>query len=43
MTERQEAVDYAKTILDGFAKRDLLNWIVADAGSDAMIGTTTLV
>jgi ribosomal-protein-alanine N-acetyltransferase len=42
MTERQEAVDYAKTILDGFAKRELLNWIVADAGSDAMIGTATL-
>ena len=42
MTDRQEAVDYAKTILDGFVKRDLLNWIVADAGSDAMIGTATL-
>lgn len=42
MTDRQEAVDYAKTILDGFVKRDLLNWIVADAESDAMIGTATL-
>lgn len=42
MTERQEAVDYAKTILDGFVKRDLLNWIVADTESDAMIGTATL-
>lgn len=42
MTDRQEAVDYANTILDGFVKRNLLNWIVADAASDAMIGTTTL-
>jgi [ribosomal protein S5]-alanine N-acetyltransferase len=42
MTARREAVDYAKTILDGFVKRDLLNWIVADAESDAMIGTATL-
>jgi RimJ/RimL family protein N-acetyltransferase len=42
MTDRQEAVDYAKTILDGFARRDLLNWIVADTKSDALIGTATL-
>lgn len=42
MTDRQEAVDYAKTILDGFVRRDLLNWIVADTKSDAMIGTATL-
>ena len=42
MTDRQEAVDYARTILDGFMKHDLLNWIVADAESDALIGTATL-
>ena len=42
MTDRQEAVDYAKGILDGFARRDLLNWIVADTGNDRMIGTATL-
>jgi ribosomal-protein-alanine N-acetyltransferase len=42
MTDRQEAVDYAKNILEGFIKRDLLNWIVADLASDRMIGTTSL-
>lgn len=42
MAARQEAVDYAQNILDGFVRRDLLNWIVADAESDAMIGTATL-
>ena len=42
MTERQEAVDYTKSILEGFVKRDLLNWIVADLATDRLIGTTTL-
>lgn len=42
MTERQEAVDYTKSILEGFVKRDLLNWIVADLATDRLIGTATL-
>lgn len=42
MATRQEAVDYAQNILQGFVRHDLLNWIVADAGSDDMIGTATL-
>ena len=42
MTEHAEAVDYAKTILDGFTQRTVLNWIVADPATDALIGTCTL-
>jgi [ribosomal protein S5]-alanine N-acetyltransferase len=42
MTARQEAVDYAQNILEGFVRRDLLTWIIADAESDTMIGSTTL-
>lgn len=42
MTEHAEAVDYAKTILDGFSQRTVLNWIVADPATDAMLGTCTL-
>ena len=42
MTDRQEAVTYAQSVLEGFSRRDQLSWIVADAESDAMIGTTSL-
>ncbi len=42
MANRQEAVDYAQNILQGFVRRDLLSWIIADSHSDAMIGTATL-
>ena len=42
MTDRQEAVDYTKTILEGFIKRDLLNWVIADLATDRLIGTTSL-
>ncbi len=42
MQSRAEAEDYARTIIDGFGRRDLLNWIAADPITDAMIGTTTL-
>ena len=37
-----EAYEYARSIVEGFEKRTLLNWIIADAVSDAMIGTTSL-
>lgn len=42
MTNRQEAIDYANTIIEGFATRNVLNWIIADLESDQMIGTCTL-
>lgn len=42
MSTPQEALDYANSIVEGFAKRNLLNWIVADLGSNQMIGTCTL-
>ncbi len=42
MSTRQEAIDYANTIVEGFAKREVLNWIIADIESDQMIGTCTL-
>lgn len=42
MTNWQEAIDYANTIIEGFATRNVLNWIIADLESDQMIGTCTL-
>ncbi len=42
MVEREEAMAYIKSIIDGFIKRDLLNWIIADRETDIMIGTCTL-
>ena len=42
MSVQQEAIDYANTIVEGFEKRELLNWIIADIESDQMIGTCTL-
>lgn len=42
MTTSQEALDYANSIVEGFTKRTLLNWIVADLETDQMIGTCTL-
>mgnify|MGYP003528386268 FL=1 len=42
MTARQEALDYTKSILEGFIKRDRLNWIMADLATDRLIGTTSL-
>ncbi len=42
MSTRQEAIDYANTIVEGFTKREVLNWIIADIESDQMIGTCTL-
>ena len=42
MQEQQEAIDYANSIVDGFAKRELLTWIIADLNSDKTIGTCSL-
>lgn len=42
MVERVEAIAYIQSIIDGFVKRELLNWIIADRADDAMIGTCTL-
>ncbi len=42
MSVQQEAIDYANTIVEGFEKREVLNWIIADIESDQMIGTCTL-
>jgi [ribosomal protein S5]-alanine N-acetyltransferase len=42
MSDRREALDYAKKILDGFSNRNVLNWIAADPETDDFIGTCTL-
>lgn len=42
MTERQEAVDYAKTLIADFSTRSALRWIVADPESDQLMGTCAL-
>ncbi len=42
MRERSEAIAYVSSIVEGFERRDLLNWIVADRADDRMIGTCTL-
>lgn len=42
MTSRDEAASYAAALRDGFARRDLLAWIVAERDRDTCIGTTTL-
>ncbi len=42
MLERNEAIVYIQSIIDGFVKRELLNWIIADRIDDSMIGTCTL-
>jgi RimJ/RimL family protein N-acetyltransferase len=42
MRERGEAIAYMQSIIDGFMKRELLNWIIADRSDDRMIGTCTI-
>ena len=42
MTERQEAVDYANTLIADFSTRSALRWIVADPESDQLMGTCAL-
>lgn len=42
MTNRQEAIDYANTMIEDFTKREALRWIIADLESDQLIGTCTL-
>lgn len=42
MTERTEALVYIQGIIDGYNRREMLNWIVADRASGSMIGTCTL-
>lgn len=42
MTTRQEAIDYANTLLESLAKREALRWIIAELASDRMIGTCAL-
>lgn len=42
MVERAEALAYIQSIIEGYERRDLLNWIVADRASDGMLGTCTL-
>ena len=42
MRESAEALAFMQSIITGFERRDLLNWMIADARSDRMIGTCTL-
>lgn len=42
MTGREEAVAYAAQMRRGFEQREVLSWVMADAGDDRCIGTTTL-
>jgi RimJ/RimL family protein N-acetyltransferase len=42
MRERIEAERYIEQIHDGFRKRQLINWIIADPNSDRLLGTCTL-
>lgn len=42
MTDRQEAIDYANTLVDDFGKRSALRWIIADPDSDQLMGTCAL-
>ena len=42
MIEHSEALAYAKIIFDGFAKREVLNWVAADPETDSFMGTCTL-
>ena len=41
MRSEREAADYIREIHEGFGKRDLINWVIADPASDAMLGTCT--
>ncbi len=42
MRERGEALAYLRSIIEGFVKRELLNWIIAGRSDNRMIGTCTL-
>lgn len=42
MRTRQEAIDYANTLLESFVKHEALRWVIADLSSDQMIGTCAL-
>lgn len=42
MAGREEAVSYAAEMRNGFRRRDVLPWVMADLATDACIGTTTL-
>lgn len=42
MTKEQEAIDYGNSLIESFAKREALRWIIADIASDQMIGTCAL-
>ncbi len=42
MTERQEAMHYANTLVDDFSARAALRWIIADPESDRLLGTCAL-
>lgn len=42
MTGREEAAAYAAEMRNGFRRREVLPWVLADASDDACIGTTTL-
>ncbi|MCK7593610.1 GNAT family N-acetyltransferase [Pseudomarimonas salicorniae] len=41
MQHRDEAVDYVSSIREGFAKREFINWIIAERDTDRMSGTCT--
>jgi len=42
MRTRAEAEAYVASILEGFVQREFINWIVAEPGSERMLGTCTL-
>lgn len=42
MATRQEAIDYANTLVDDFRTRAALRWIIADPESDQLLGTCAL-
>ena len=43
MTTQQDAMKYIDQIHHGFRRRELFQWGIADAASDAVIGTCTLI
>ncbi len=42
MADRGEAVAYIANIVEGFAARSLLNFVIADPDADQLVGTCTL-
>ena len=42
MTTHQDAMQYIERIHYGFRRRELMQWAIADAATDAVIGTCTL-